>query len=161
MNPSLERLRAEIRFDREAFARRVDELSSIKLSDDPDSAAQRAQAAVALHHTYGSLESIMVRISRFLEGDVPKGADWHQSLLHSMSLYIDGVRPAVFAPKTVEVLRRLLGFRHFFRHAYAVELDSEQLAALRDDVVAASQAIEAELTTLDEFLLHVSDLNQS
>jgi hypothetical protein len=130
VTPSLQRLRAEIRFDRDAFAQRITELASIDLLSGSDRAPQRAQAAVALHHAYGSVESIMVRVARHLEGDVPEGGDWHQALLHSMSLDIEGIRPALFSTGTVGVLRRLLGFRHFFRQAYAVELDAEQLAIL-------------------------------
>lgn len=159
MSASLQRLRAEIRFDRDAFARLVDELDSIELAADADKAPQRAQAAVALHHAYGSLESIMVRVARQLEGDVPGGADWHQALLHSMGLEIEGVRPAVFSRATIGALRRLLGFRHFFRHAYAVELDAERLAIVRDEAVAGASAILAELDALDRFLASVADMD--
>jgi hypothetical protein len=157
VSPTLQRLRAEIRFDRDAFAQRVSELASLDRLSGSDRAPQRAQAAVALHHAYGSLESMMVRVARHLEGDVPEGGDWHQALLHSMSLDIEGVRPALFTPGTVGVLRRLLGFRHFFRHAYAVELDAERLAVLRQDVVSASPAILGELDRLDQYLRQVGE----
>jgi hypothetical protein len=157
VSPALQRLRAEIRFDREAFARRVTELVSLDRLAGSDRAAQRAQAAVALHHAYGSLESIMVRVARHLEGDLPEGGDWHQALLHAMSLDIEGVRPALFTSGTVGVLRRLLGFRHFFRHAYAAELDAERLALLRQDVVSATPAILAELDRLDQYLGQVGE----
>jgi hypothetical protein len=159
VNPPLQRLRAEIRFDRDAFARRVAELASIELSVDEEAPSQRAQAAVALHHAYGSLESIMVRVARLLENDVPVGADWHQALLHSMSLDIDGIRPAVFSGATISVLRRLLGFRHFFRHAYAVELDAQRLAILREEIIAKAAAILAELDALDQFLSGVANVD--
>jgi hypothetical protein len=157
VSPSLQRLRAEIRFDRDAFAQRVTELASIDVLSGSDRAPQRAQAAVALHHAYGSLESIMVRVARHLEGDVPEGGDWHQALLHSMSLDIEGIRPALFSSGTVGVLRRLLGFRHFFRHAYAVELDAQQLAILRQETVSTAPAILSELDKLDQYLGRVAE----
>jgi hypothetical protein len=152
VNAALQRLRAEIAFDREAFARRIGELEALTLAPGCDGAAQRAQAAVALHHAYGSIEGIMVRVARYLEGDVPQGADWHQTLLHSMGLEIEGVRPAIFSAGAVVVLRHLLGFRHFFRHAYAVELDVERLTGLMRELVGAGPRILAELTALDRFL---------
>jgi len=157
VSPSLQRLRAEIRFDRDAFVQRVTELAAIDLLMGPDRAPQRAQAAVALHHAYGSLESIMVRVARYLEGDVPDGRDWHQALVHAMSLDIEGVRPALFSSGTVIVLRRLLGFRHFFRHAYAVELDAEQLAVLRQELVSTAPSILAELDDLDRYLSQAAE----
>jgi hypothetical protein len=155
VSATLQRLRAEIRFDSDAFANRIAELDGVALESDPAGAAQRAQVAVALHHAYGSIESIMVRVARYLEGDVPAGADWHQALLHAMSLDIEGVRPAVFSRSTVEVLRRLLGFRHFFRHAYAVGLDAERLQALRREAIEAAPRILAELQELDAFMREV------
>jgi hypothetical protein len=126
----LQRLRAEIRFDREAFEQRVDELDSIPLGDET-TPADTAQAAVALHHAYCAIESILVRVARQLEGSIPEGPDWHQALLHAAGLALPGVRPALLSRGTVDALRRLLGFRHFFRHGYAVALDPAQLAALR------------------------------
>jgi len=92
VNALVQRLRAEIRFDREAFAKRVAELGSVDLSPASGPAPQ-AQAAVALHHAYGSIEAIMTRLARQIDGNLPAGADWHQSLLHVMGLAIEGVRP--------------------------------------------------------------------
>ncbi len=94
MNAALQRLRAEIKFDREALQKRLDELETVALEADAG-AASCAQAAVALHHAYGAVESIMERIARAINGDLAMGPDWHQALLHTMGLEIDGLRPAV------------------------------------------------------------------
>jgi hypothetical protein len=51
VNASLQRLRAELKFDHEAFAKRLAELETIPLGPDA-SPASCAQAAVALHHAY-------------------------------------------------------------------------------------------------------------
>lgn len=156
MNAALQRLRAEIGFDRDAFAARIEELAGLSLSPDPSGADQRARAALALHHAYGVIESLMSRVSRFLEGDAPQGADWHQELLQSMGLTIEGVRPAVFSGETVTVLRHLLGIRYFFRQAYAVDLDASRLDAFRREIVGNAPGILAELNDLDAFLAQVS-----
>ncbi|MBK5969596.1 MULTISPECIES: hypothetical protein [Thiorhodovibrio] len=71
MNGTIQRLRAEIRFDREALARRVEELRNLKLSArDP---AGSAQAAVALHHA--SVEALMERIACEIDGFLAQTAE--------------------------------------------------------------------------------------
>lgn len=115
MRPAVQRARAEVTSDFETFAARVDELAALpRLSADP---APLAQAAVALHHAYGAVESALIRVARLLEGEAPTGPDWHQTLIAAMALEIEGVRPPVLSPDTLAGLRRLLSFRHFFRHA--------------------------------------------
>jgi hypothetical protein len=155
MNAVLQRLRAEIRFDRAAFEARLSELQAIKLDAATD-AAHCAQAAVALHHAYSAIERILRRIARAIDGDLPSGADWHQSLLHVMGLDIEGIRPAVLSRESVAALREGLAFRHFFRHAYAVEFDPERLALLRRDLLDAAPRLLNELTALDGLLAEVA-----
>lgn len=63
MSPRLQRLRAEIASDLEAFRARVNELSALP----PLASAGRpqlAEAAVALHHAYGAVEAALTRIAR-------------------------------------------------------------------------------------------------
>jgi hypothetical protein len=69
-----------------------------------------------------------------------------------MGLAIDGVRPAVFSAEAIAALRHLLGFRHFFRHAYAVDLDAVRLDILRREMVDNAPRILTELDSLDAFL---------
>lgn len=154
MNAALQRLRSEIKFDREALQKRLAELETVAL-DANASAASGAQAAVALHHAYGAIERILERIARIIDGDLPMGPDWHPALLHTMSLKIDGVRPAVLSRESVAGLRQLLSFRHFFRHAYTVEFDPVRLADLRRVLVETAPQLDAELTAFDTFLAQV------
>lgn len=50
-----------------------------------------------------------------------------------MALDIEAVRPRVLSNDSLRGLRRLLAFRHFFRHAYAVSLEAPKLEILRDE----------------------------
>jgi hypothetical protein len=150
----LQRLRAEIESDRGAFEARVAELEALDL--DANDAGSIARAAVALHHAYGAVEAALSRLARTLEGSVPAGADWHQQLLHSMALAIPEVRPAFLAPETYTALRKLLAFRHFFRHAYAVSLDRAQLADLRRVAVDARGWLGRDLDAADAFLAELA-----
>jgi hypothetical protein len=58
----------------------------------------------------------------------------------------------VLSPASLAALRKLLGFRHFFRHAYAVALDPDQLAALRATALALREPLQRDLDALDSFL---------
>ena len=155
MTPAVQRLRAEIRFDREAFEQRLRELEDLPLDGMP-TPAETAQAAVALHHAYCAIESILVRVARQIEGSLPQGPEWHQALLHAAGLEIPGVRPALLSRESVEALRRLLGFRHFFRHGYAVPLDPAQLAALRQETRTLAPRLLNEIDELDSLLASIA-----
>jgi hypothetical protein len=112
LNADIQRLRAEIRSDRSAWSGRVDELRRLDMTHaEPGTLAQ---AAVALHHGYGALESAFERVARALEGSLPKGRDWQVASLDSMALEIEGVRPPVLSHESLRHLRSLLAFRHFF-----------------------------------------------
>jgi hypothetical protein len=91
---------------------------------------------VALHHGYGAIESALERVARSIEGSLPAGRDWHVALLENMSLDIEGIRPRVLSEESLGLLRGLLAFRHFFRHAYAISLEAPRLEALRGEVLA-------------------------
>jgi hypothetical protein len=150
VNAVIQRLRAEITADVVTFGARIDELAALPVfSNDP---AALAQAAVALHHGYGAVESALLRVARALEGDAPGGPDWHQALLASMSLEIEGIRPAVLSAQAVTHLRHLLSFRHFFRHAYSVDLDPQRLEELRRIALAARPIIRDDFGRLDRLL---------
>jgi len=110
---------------------------------------------VALHHAYGAIESALSRIARAIDDGLPEGSDWHQALLHTMSLAIDKVRPAVLGVETRTLLQRLLGFRHFFRHAYAIDLDGTRLEDLRTCARAVLPLLSEDLKRFDAFLSDV------
>jgi hypothetical protein len=146
----IQRLRAEIRSDRNAWSARVEELRRLDLTrGDPGALAQ---AAVALHHGYGAIESALERVARSLEGSLPTGRDWHVALLENMSLDIEGVRPRILSDESLRLLRGLLAFRHFFRHAYAVSLEAPRLEVLRADILTSRSSLEKDFDLLDAHL---------
>jgi len=156
MSPRIQRLRAELASDLGTFAEKVKELAGLS---DLTTAARPilAEAAVALHHAYGAIESALARIARSIDDGIPEGPDWHQALLHVMSIAIDGVRPAVLSMETLKLLQRLLGFRHFFRHAYAVDFDGARLQDVRAAAVAALPLLESDFARFDRFLAEAGE----
>lgn len=150
MRPVVQRVRAEVTSDFDTFVARAEELAALpRFAADP---APLAQAAVALHHAYGAVESALIRIARLLEGEAPTGPDWHQALLASMALEIESIRPPVLSPETLADLRMLLSFRHFFRHAYSVQLDPERLEELRSVAIRLRTSLRADFARLDDLL---------
>jgi hypothetical protein len=81
----MQRLRAEIASDLQIFAGRVEVLTSLPQLSDAGRATL-AEAAVALHHTYGAIESALSRIVRAIDDGLPEGSDWHQTLLHTFAI---------------------------------------------------------------------------
>lgn len=107
---------------------------------------------MALHHAYGAIENAMARTRRAMEGDALSGARWHEELLSAMALDLAPVRPAILSKDSLTALRTLLGFRHFFRHAYAVALDPARLGELRRVALAALPYLESDFQRLDALL---------
>lgn len=154
MNPVVQRLRAEVASDRQAWRARVEEIRG--LNPGQADAATLAQVAVALHHGYGAIESALERVARSIEGSVPSGRDWHVALLEAMALDIEGVRPRVLSPQSLRALRSLLAFRHFFRHAYAAGLEAPRLEVLRGEMLALQAPLDQDLDALDAHLALVA-----
>lgn len=87
-----------------------------------DSIDCRATAA-CLHSSYNGYEKILIMIAKD-EGIVIKADHkWHKNLL-------DLVASRYFSPSIADGLAKLLGFRHFFRHAYSFSLKWENMEPL-------------------------------
>ncbi|MCU0620040.1 MAG: hypothetical protein MUC69_00900 [Gemmatimonadales bacterium] len=150
----LRTLRADLEPDRAALgvlAARLARVGGAEGSCWPPE-ARAAVIAVSLHGYYGAAESLMARVARVLDGGLPEGPEWHRELPDRMAGPLEGVRPALLSPESRAALRRLLGFRHFFRHAYAVELDPVELADHATAVMAAHPRIEAEVSAFVDHL---------
>jgi len=151
MKGEAQRLRAELRADLSAYRRQCRVLSGLTLEGSATD-ADRALAAVALHHGYGAIETALARVSRFFDGSLPQGPDRHRQLIDSMRLDLEDVRPAVISPRTLTGLHRLLAFRHFFRHAYAAELDPIRLASVATVARELEASLVADFAALDDLL---------
>ncbi len=152
------RLLAELRADRAAAERQ--QLIFARVLDDPGFVAGApvlAAAALSLHHYYSALESAFERIALAFEGAPTRSDRWHQDLLHQLELDIERVRPAVLRPETTALLRELLQFRHFLRHAYAVEIDPVKLRRVADDALRVAPLVSADLERFEAVLLAAAD----
>lgn len=134
-------LAAEIRRDADVLDRvgaAIDK-DAVALVDHPDERPLAAVLAVDLHRWYTGFEAVIERVERFFDL-VPSGAEWHGELLSGALLDVPGVRPPIMNASREAGLRDLLRFRHFFRHAYVVELDSTKLVAVAGSHTAVGAA---------------------
>lgn len=149
---SQERLVAEsIAAQARSDAARLRTLGGTKADPDELHRGTLAVLAVGLHRWYSALESMLERVERTF-GTMPTGADWHTDLLVGATLEIPEVRPPLLPAEHLEALRNLLKFRHFFRHAYAVELDKSRLLIVADDLEAAAGPVHGAIRHFETFL---------
>lgn len=150
LNRALVALVDKIELDWDACERLASEIGTYVDVPDPDRPVI-ALVALDIERYYSSLESTFETIARDMDGAGPTGKNWHRSLLESMCRPGD-VRPAVVSSGSVTTVRELLRFRHFLRHAYAVDLDWAKLKPLATDLVAAHPLLATDLGMMKEFI---------
>jgi hypothetical protein len=92
--------------------------------DDP---VRLESVAYQIHNFYNAIEDLLKIIAAHFENQISDTARWHSVLLQRMSQEIPGIRPVLLSRESYLLLISLRGFRHFFRHAYGVPIDYEQL----------------------------------
>jgi len=101
---------------------------------------------------YTAVESVVVRILRTLDGEIPSGGTWHLELLRAASVPIAGGRPAVLTAETSRELRELLKFRHLARHGYDDDPDLARMEEHAGRIARAHEGLKVSLEVLDEWL---------
>lgn len=143
----LSRLASELERDREAMSRCSDDaratLAAIEAGTDDRSA--RIVGAVALHAWYTGLETALERAARVIDRSVPSGPASHRDLLSQSMSDLPSLRPRILDRALESDLLSLLSFRHFFRHAYGVELDRDKLRVELERLVRIEPAVAAAL----------------
>lgn len=93
----------------------------------PDNVIRMESVAYQLHNFYNAVEDLLKLIATHFENNISDSARWHSALLQRMMQDVPDIRPSVLSLETFIALNGLRGFRHFFRHAYEVPLNYEQL----------------------------------
>lgn len=108
--------------------------------------------ALNLHGVYSGCERIFTQIAEIVDGDLPRGEDWHRLLLEQMKNEIPSIRPAVISAKTGELLDELRRFRHIVRNVYTHHLDPERLEKLVKISSQGFHKLRAEISAFAAFL---------
>jgi hypothetical protein len=108
----------------QAIAERLEERARGLQADDP---VRLESVAYQIHNFYNAIEDLLKIVAAHFENQISDTARWHTVLLQRMSQEIPGIRPVLLSQESYLLLNSLRGFRHFFRHAYGVPIDYEQL----------------------------------
>lgn len=93
-------------------------------ADDP---VRLESIAYQLHNLYNAVEDLLKLVAAHFENHIADPSRWHTELLYRMTQEISGIRPALLSVESYRLLNGLRGFRHFFRHAYNVPIEFDQL----------------------------------
>ena len=110
----------------ERISQRLSDRAKGLTSDD---IVRMESVAYQIHNFYNAVEDLLKVIASYFENNISESSRWHSALLQRMMQDVPGVRPAALTLETFTILNGLRGFRHFFRHAYEVPLNYEQLLA--------------------------------
>ena len=88
-----------------------------------------AGVATILHNFYNGIENILKLILKENSLPLPEGGSWHRDLL---KLAVD---KGIITESMKNKLGEYLAFRHFFSHAYALDLYAESLEPLIENIM--------------------------
>jgi hypothetical protein len=89
-----------------------------------------AGVAALLHNFYNGVENVLKQVFLKKSFPIPQGESWHRDLL------LSAAEKNIISDLLLNNLKRYLAFRHYFSHAYALELFPERIEPLAKDAVA-------------------------
>lgn len=130
------------------FKRFTDSYSQYQKSEEY---SKLVESAFYVNQIYTGFERIFKNIAKTFENNIEEDY-WHKSLLERMNLEIKNIRPALLSDESYECLNELRSFRHFFRHAYDVDIDREKFKIVSDRVFKLKKLFKREITRFMAFL---------
>ncbi len=123
----MRQLRKHVEAEFEQIERVLTEFPQNRLYTDL-STLELAGVSTLLHNFYNGIENILKHVVQDRGLTVPDGPSWHRDLVNL------AVSSGLIASSTADALKPYLAFRHFFVHAYAMDLQAERLGPLSENV---------------------------
>ncbi len=105
---------------------------------------QLAGVAALLHNFYNGIENIIKLILKDKNIPLPEGGSWHKELLNLAKTN------RIISETTLMLLGEYLAFRHFFSHAYALDLYADKLEPLVENINKVYQTFKKEISAFLE-----------
>lgn len=153
MSDPLQKLALRIRNECDELARLVERArEAMSRAGESSDDLYLDSVALNLHGFYAGLERLFELIGSTVDGNIPRGENWHQTLLEQMATEIPSVRPALISENSRQMLDEYRGFRHVVRNVYAFRLDPAKVQGLVEGVPAVFSQVHAELLAFADFL---------
>jgi len=98
-----------------------------------------AGIAALMHNFYNGIENILKQLFQIKSLEIPTGASWHQQLLLSVA------KENIISEQLADELKEYLAFRHFFSHAYALDLHPQRIEPLATNILKVFENFKKEI----------------
>lgn len=118
---------------------------------DSEEYSKLVESAFYVSQLYSGFENTFKNVANTFENTIEQDY-WHKSLLERMSLTIEDIRPQLISEESFQCLNEMRTFRHFFRHAYDIDISKEKFKIVANRVLTLMDNIEKDLTDFLNFL---------